>query len=203
MREKLQDRGCRSSFTITHVLRTRRPGSRSPIAAHNLCEGLLGITLLHRAYDQASPPSSCWLRPGCLADVDILVGISIAIKLNLLLSFSTHGLLQARDKSHWGTMMSGTEHGKRLVAALIDCHAVSNPGRAWASIPRKDNDPSKGFVDLTYKQFANAINHAAWWLKDNLDGARGPFETLAYAGPKDLRYPIIAVAAVKVGKQVC
>ena len=28
------------------------------------------------------------------------------------------------------------------------------------------------------------------------------FETLSYTGPKDLRYPIIAVAAVKCGKQV-
>jgi acyl-CoA synthetase (AMP-forming)/AMP-acid ligase II len=100
-------------------------------------------------------------------------------------------------------MFSSKNHGKRLVAALIDSHAVNDPGRVWASVPQNDKDVSKGFVDLTYKQFANAINHASWWLKETLDGERGPFDTLAYAGPKDLRYPIIAVAAVKVGKQVC
>lgn len=99
-------------------------------------------------------------------------------------------------------MASNERHGERLLASLIDSHATNDPGRAWASVPQDENDLSKGFVDLTYEQFANAINHASWWLENNLDKAMAPFETIAYAGPKDLRYPILAVAAVKIGKKV-
>ena len=99
-------------------------------------------------------------------------------------------------------MASNEKHGKRLIASLIDSHAINDPGRAWASVPQDDNDLSKGFVDLTYKQLANAINHASWWLEKSLDPAMASFETIAFAGPKDLRYPIIAVAAVKTGRKV-
>lgn len=92
--------------------------------------------------------------------------------------------------------------GCRLLASVIDSHATNDPERVWASMPKDNDDLSKGFVDLTYKQFANAINHASWWLQEHLHGASNSFETLAYTGPKDLRYPILAVAALKVGKQV-
>lgn len=95
-------------------------------------------------------------------------------------------------------------YGNRLIASLIDSYAVTDPQRAWASIPRDNQDISKGFIDISYKQFANAINHASWWLETNLNSSESlpNFEVLAYAGPKDLRYPILAVAMVKVGKQV-
>lgn len=92
--------------------------------------------------------------------------------------------------------------GERIITSLIDAIANEDPSRAWASIPQDDDDLSKGFVDISYKQLANAVNHAAWWLKDNLTGEISVFETIAYAGPKDLRYPILAVAASKSGKQV-
>lgn len=101
-------------------------------------------------------------------------------------------------------MTSNKQYGKRLIAPLIDSYAVTDPQRAWASVPRDDWDLAKGFVDISYKQFANAINHASWWLEKNLNSPERPHscEVLAYAGPKDLRYPILAVAVVKVGKQV-
>lgn len=93
-------------------------------------------------------------------------------------------------------------YGERLITSLIDAIASEDPSRAWASIPQDDDDLSKGFVDISYKQLANAVNHAAWWLRENLTGETSIFETIAYTGPKDLRYPILAVAASKSGKQV-
>lgn len=101
-------------------------------------------------------------------------------------------------------MVSSNMRGQRLIASLIDSYAVEDPDRAYASIPMDDNDLAKGFRDVSYKEFANAINHAAHWLQENVGGVvPGVFETLAYAGPKDLRYPILAVAAVKCGRKVC
>ena len=92
--------------------------------------------------------------------------------------------------------------GCRLLASVIESYAINDAGTVWASIPKDDDDLSKGFVDLTYKEFGNAINHTAWWLKEHLHEDSTRFETLAYTGPKDLRYPILAVAALKMGKQV-
>lgn len=103
-------------------------------------------------------------------------------------------------------MTSNKAYGKRLVASLINSYAANDPERVWASVPRDDHNLSRGFLDITYKQFANAINHASWWLKRNTDPSNNlqssDSEVLAYAGPKDMRYPILAVAVVKVGKQV-
>ena len=67
----------------------------------------------------------------------------------------------------------------------------------WASVLVDEEDPSKGFKFGTYKQFANATNCAAWWIKENVGGTPGDFKTLAYAGPKGLRYPRLAVAVVR------
>ncbi len=98
-------------------------------------------------------------------------------------------------------MSSFTEPGKRLLVSLIDYIADTDPQRAWASIAKDDTDFTKGFVDITYTDFSNAINHAAWWLDAKLGRPNDPFEVFAYAGPKDLRYPVLAVAAVKTGRQ--
>ena len=94
------------------------------------------------------------------------------------------------------------ETGSRLIASTIDSIAEQSPHKSWASIPIDNEDLSKGFRDISYKDFANAINHASWWLKDQFHGETAPFETIAYAGPGDLLYPILAVAAVKCGKKV-
>lgn len=100
--------------------------------------------------------------------------------------------------------------GERLIGSLIDDYAANDPTRVWAAIPIDDNDISQGFQDITYKQFANAINHATWWLKRELEiknrgdvnGNPAETSTFAYAGPKDLRCAIIAVAALKLEKKV-
>ncbi|KAF2018086.1 AMP-binding enzyme [Aaosphaeria arxii CBS 175.79] len=93
--------------------------------------------------------------------------------------------------------------GKRLIASTIDAQAVSRPNEAIFSIPKDASDLSKGFRDITCKSFSNAINHAAVWLVTNVGAlSNAPFDAIAYSGPNDLRYPILAVAASKVGKQI-
>jgi len=98
-------------------------------------------------------------------------------------------------------MTGGTNFGERLIGRLIDDYAATNPTRVWASIPADNDDLSKGYKDISYSQFANAINRASWWLEERLKGKEN-LETFAYAGPKDLRYPVIAVAALKLGRKV-
>ena len=94
-------------------------------------------------------------------------------------------------------MSPTSDAGRRLIVSLIDKYALDTPDQAWASVPIDNDVLTRGFRDITYKEFANAINHAAHWLDQNLQIERVPFQTIAYAGPKDLRYPILAGAAAK------
>lgn len=96
--------------------------------------------------------------------------------------------------------VSGVEHGKRIITSVIEQRA-KNKDNVWVSLPVDETDLSLGFKDITFWQFNNAANHAANWLNQNLPASK-PFECFAYAGPKDLRYPILAVAAAKVQKVV-
>ncbi len=99
-------------------------------------------------------------------------------------------------------MMGSTnpDYGRRLLPVLVDEIARNDPQRPFVSLPRSSN-PEDGFEDVTYHSFANAINRAAWWLETKL-GKSQNFEVLAYTGPSDIRYPIIAYAAVKAGYKV-
>ena len=53
----------------------------------------------------------------------------------------------------------------------------------------------------TYKELADAINHVARYLDENLTESVD-FGTFAYIGSKDIRYSILAVAALKTGRKV-
>lgn len=92
------------------------------------------------------------------------------------------------------------DYGRRLLPVLVDELSRDDPERPFVSLPRS-SDPEDGFEDVTYRIFANAINRAAWWLETKL-GKGQNFEVLAYTGPSDIRYPIIAYATVKVGYKV-
>ena len=94
------------------------------------------------------------------------------------------------------------KHGQRLIPSVIDDLAKNEPDSPWVSLPIDENDLSKGYKDITYSQLANAVNHAAHWLRGNLPASSEPFPLFAYAGPKDLRYPILAIAAGKLGMRV-
>lgn len=95
------------------------------------------------------------------------------------------------------------KHGERMAISIVDERARTDPQSPWVSVPVDDQDISKGYKDITYSQFANAVNHAAHWLVQHMPSSQEPFQSFAYAGPKDLRYPILAMAAGKLGKVVC
>jgi len=97
----------------------------------------------------------------------------------------------------------GIQHGKRIIISVIEQRARDEPNSPWISIPVDDRDLSKGYRDITFKQLNDAANHAAQWLLQYLPTSSRSFQCLAYAGPKDLRYPILALAAGKLQKKVC
>lgn len=99
-------------------------------------------------------------------------------------------------------MASQSNEGKRLLASTLDKIAKESPERAWISSPRDDNDLSKGFIDITFRQLSNAVNHASHWLDSVLGVPNSEFEGFAYEGPPDARLAIIALAAVKTRRKV-
>jgi acyl-CoA synthetase (AMP-forming)/AMP-acid ligase II len=99
--------------------------------------------------------------------------------------------------------MSGKtpKYGQRLLINVVDERARDEPERECYSVPRS-SDPKDGWRPVTYKQFANAINHEAHKIAKICDPATpGKFPTIAYIGPSDLRYLVVTLAAVKAGCQ--
>ncbi|GIK02017.1 putative NRPS-like protein biosynthetic cluster [Aspergillus viridinutans] len=96
--------------------------------------------------------------------------------------------------------LPGIKHGNRILVATIEQRAKNDPDSSWVSAPIDNNDLSRGYKEITFAEFNNAVDHAVHWLKQNLPAADEPFQSFAYAGPKDLRYPILAAAAGKLQK---
>jgi acyl-CoA synthetase (AMP-forming)/AMP-acid ligase II len=94
------------------------------------------------------------------------------------------------------------EYGTRLLPSLIDEIATTTPDRVYASVPRDDKDISQEFKNITYAEFAQAIDALSWWLDETLGKADHTFPTFAYFGPRDLGYCVVVVAAAKVGRKV-
>ncbi|KAE8144949.1 AMP-binding enzyme [Aspergillus avenaceus] len=97
--------------------------------------------------------------------------------------------------------LPGVKHGRRIAVSVIEQRA-QEPDSPWASVPIDNNDLSKGFKDLSYYQLNNAANHAARWLSQHLPATSEPFQCFAYAGPKDIRFPILEIAAAKLQKVI-
>ncbi|KAK5996265.1 Non-canonical non-ribosomal peptide synthetase FUB8-like protein [Cladobotryum mycophilum] len=87
----------------------------------------------------------------------------------------------------------------RLLVNIVDEYATTEPERAYAYAP-VSSDPEDGFKPITFKAVANAVNYIAHKITDALK-ERGEstddFPTIAYIGPNDVRYPIMALACVK------
>lgn len=92
------------------------------------------------------------------------------------------------------------EFGRRLLTTLIDDRARRGHTRPYASIPIS-SDPSHGYRDISYQKYARAIDRCAWWIKAKMPPST-IFEPLMYLGVFDLRYQILAMAAVKTGHVV-
>ncbi|KAI8626516.1 nonribosomal peptide synthetase [Xylariaceae sp. FL1651] len=96
-------------------------------------------------------------------------------------------------------MATMTEYGHRLLPHVVDDLAQKYPERECFSVPQS-SDPKDGWKLVTYKQYANAINHVAHRIiQSSGHPPAGTFPTIAYIGPNDCRYGVIALAAVKAG----
>ncbi|KAI1108654.1 nonribosomal peptide synthetase [Nemania sp. NC0429] len=92
-------------------------------------------------------------------------------------------------------------YGRRLFPQILDDLARTDPDRECFAIPRS-SDPKDGWKTVTFKQYANGVNHVARQIVANCGPAQaGTFPTIAYIGPNDARYVIMALAAVKAGYQ--
>jgi acyl-CoA synthetase (AMP-forming)/AMP-acid ligase II len=113
-------------------------------------------------------------------------------------SLMTH--LDHKTAPDYGTKLS---YGRRPLARVIDDIASENPSRPFAFVPLSD-DPKDGWKPVSFKLIANAINHIAHRMADELPPSLpldGTFPTIAYIGPNDLRYFIFMVACIKAGNQ--
>ena len=89
-----------------------------------------------------------------------------------------------------------------LLPHLVDKRAVLTPDTLYSEYPVSALTYDEGYRKITYNDFANAINGVARWLVETL-GSGKDFETLAYIGPNDIRYPALLLGAVKAGYKVC
>lgn len=99
------------------------------------------------------------------------------------------------------TLPSDSKVGRRLLPVLIDEISTHDPFRIFASIPVSES-LLDGFVEISYRDFANAINGMAAWFERQFGGKSSSFETVPYSGPPDLGYSIIILAACKMGFKV-
>ena len=88
-----------------------------------------------------------------------------------------------------------------LLPHLVDNRAKWTPDTIYSEYPVSPLTYDEGYRRITYPEFANAINGVAHWLVKTL-GASKDFETLAYIGPNDIRYPALILGAVKAGYKV-
>lgn len=91
--------------------------------------------------------------------------------------------------------------GRRLMPTVIDEKARLTPQAVWCSLPYDDSDLTKGYEDVTYVRFANAINKLSWFIHEKL-GPSDCFETIAYMGRPDIRYHVVQMAIIKTGHKV-
>ncbi|KAH8881459.1 acetyl-CoA synthetase-like protein [Thozetella sp. PMI_491] len=98
-----------------------------------------------------------------------------------------------------GSIGRDEDYGRRLLPIVVEKAAKTNPDRVVYSFPITDN-PADGFHDISNKRYANGVDRTAWWIESNF-GKPAPrsFPSIGYIGPNDIRYPMLAIAAVKVG----
>ncbi|PQE13474.1 NRPS-like enzyme protein [Rutstroemia sp. NJR-2017a WRK4] len=85
-----------------------------------------------------------------------------------------------------------------LTPQIVDRLARTTPDALYAEYPNSPQTYAEGYRKITYRDFANAVNGLAWWLRESLGPGDGS-QVLAYIGPNDLRYPALILGAVKAG----
>lgn len=90
------------------------------------------------------------------------------------------------------TTTKSVKFGERLIPDIVDDHARDHPQQEAFQVPRS-SDPSDGWKVVTWKEYANSVNHVAWRITE-ISGQpeKDSFPTLAYIGPNDARYVVSA-----------
>ncbi|KAJ5613188.1 NRPS-like enzyme [Penicillium lagena] len=86
---------------------------------------------------------------------------------------------------------------EELLPTIVDHYAAVHPDKVYAEYPLSPTSYADGYRKITYRDLANAVNGIARWLNGQLGPGTG--EKLTYFGPNDLRYPALAIGAVKAG----
>ncbi|KAL9108530.1 MAG: hypothetical protein Q9227_006745 [Pyrenula ochraceoflavens] len=81
---------------------------------------------------------------------------------------------------------------------IVDNRARAEPERLYGAITWIDDERKLKLREITYRVMSTAVDRCAHWLEERL-GRSTDFRTLAYAGPSDLRYTIVTMAAAKTG----
>lgn len=89
---------------------------------------------------------------------------------------------------------------KRLLVKTVDDAAETEPERLFAKVPQ-GTELSDGFLDITMRSLARAVNCMAWWIENTIGSGKNQ-ETLAYMAKNDVRYCIFFLACQKTGYQV-
>lgn len=89
------------------------------------------------------------------------------------------------------------EARSQLLPHLFDYYGQTIPDDIYAEYPVSPMTYEHGYRQVTYRAFANAVNGVAHWLTEKLGPGNG--EILAYVGVNDVRYPALALGAVKAG----
>ncbi len=84
-------------------------------------------------------------------------------------------------------MAASTDYGKRLLPQILDDLASAEPDRIIYSIA-KSSDISQGFLHVSARAFANAVDKTAWLLHHQL-GRSLTIQAVAYIGPRKLEKP--------------
>lgn len=76
----------------------------------------------------------------------------------------------------------------------MDKRAGLTPGAiVYSGYPIPTLTYDEGYSKVTYRDYANSVNGATRWLQTTL-GPGHDYETLAYIGPNDLRYPALILS---------
>ena len=108
-------------------------------------------------------------------------------------------LANTKSRTH-EYLFQSSDCGQRLLPTLVDQLSTSDPERVFLSYPSSPR-PIDGYRDVTYREFAAAINRCSWWLDKHL-GRSDDLRTLTYFGSRDLRSTVVMHSAVKTGHKV-
>lgn len=92
--------------------------------------------------------------------------------------------------------------GERNLIQLVTYRVEATPTAAYGSMPVDEDDVTKGFKDISWAEFGNAVDHAVEWLRGILPEQIDYHETVGYTGPRDIRYAILIVAAAKLERKL-